>query len=328
MFIRNIEIKHGLILAPMAGVTDHAFRVMCKRQGASFMISEMISAKGMHYNDKKTASLAVITEEERPMALQIFGSEPEYMAEATASLAERFHPDAIDINMGCPVHKVVSNGDGCSLMRDLTKAASVIRKVVNAVDLPITIKFRSGWDHDSINAVEAAQTAEDAGAAAICIHGRTRTQMYRPPVDLSIIRAVKRAVSIPVIGNGDIKCATDALRMFNETGCDAVMIGRGACGNPWIFTEIISMLHNKEFIAPSLQERIEAAILHAEMLAKDKGNKIGIFESRKHIAWYIKNIPNSAKIRQMINYADSLDEIKKILYNEIIDNAVKNIETE
>ncbi len=315
MFIGKTEIKHGLILAPMAGVSDHAFRIMCKRKGASFMVSEMISAKGMHYNDKKTAALAVITEEEKPMALQIFGCEPDFMAEAAASLTERFSPAMIDINMGCPVHKVVSNGEGCALMRNLPAAALLIRSVVRSVKIPVTVKLRSGWDSESINAVEAAKIAEQEGAAAVCIHGRTREQMYRPPVNFSIIRDVKSAVSIPVIGNGGIKCAADALEMFNQTGCDAVMIARGACGNPWIFAQIIAALEKDQFNAPSQQEHIDAAIIHAEMLIRDKGNIIGVFEARKHIAWYIKNIPNSAKIRQMINYAVSLDEIKKILYN-------------
>lgn len=315
MFIDKIEIKHGLILAPMAGVSDHAFRIMCKRQGASFMVSEMISAKGMHYNDKKTASLAAITEEEQPMALQIFGGEPNFMAEAAVSLTERFSPAMIDINMGCPVHKVVSNGEGCALMRNLPAASSIIRSVVRSVKIPVTVKLRSGWDSESINAVEAAKIAEDEGAAAVCIHGRTREQMYRSPVDFSIIRDVKNAVNIPVIGNGGIKCAADALEMFDQTGCDAVMIARGACGNPWIFAQIIAALEKNKFYAPSQQEHIDAAITHAEMLIRDKGNIIGVFEARKHIAWYIKNIPDSAKIRQMINSAVSLDEIKNILYN-------------
>ncbi|MHB1153230.1 MAG: tRNA dihydrouridine synthase DusB [Eubacteriales bacterium] len=315
MFIGKIEIKHGLILAPMAGVTDHAFRIMCKRQGASFMVSEMISAKGMHYNDKKTAALAVITEEEQPMALQIFGCEPDFMTEAAVSLTERFSPAMIDINMGCPVHKVVSNGEGCALMRNLPAAASVIRSVVRSVKIPVTVKIRSGWDSESINAVEAAKTAEQEGAAAVCIHGRTREQMYRPPVDLSVIRDVKNAVSIPVIGNGGIKSAADALEMFDQTGCDAVMIARGACGNPWIFAQIIAAIERNPYYVPSKQDHIDAAIIHAEMLIQDKGNIIGVFEARKHIAWYIKNIPDSAKIRQMINSAVSLDEIKNILYN-------------
>lgn len=315
MFIGKTEIKHGLLLAPMAGVSDHAFRIMCKRQGASFMTSEMISAKGMHYNDKKTAALAAITDEERPMALQIFGCEPDFMTEAAVSLTERFSPEMIDINMGCPVNKVVSNGEGCALMRNLPAAASVIRSVVRSVKIPVTVKLRAGWDSDSINAVKAAKIAEDEGAAAVCIHGRTREQMYRSPVDLSVIRDVKNAVNIPVIGNGGIRCAADALDMFNQTGCDAVMIARGACGNPWIFAQIIAALEKKQFYAPSQNDHIDAAITHAEMLIRDKGNIIGVFEARKHIAWYIKNIPDSAKIRQMINSVVSLDEIKNILYN-------------
>lgn len=316
MFIGKTEVKHGLILAPMAGVTDHAFRIMCKRQGASFMVSEMISAKAMHYGDKKTAALAAITKEEQPMALQIFGSEPDIMAEAASSLAERFSPAVIDINMGCPVHKVVSNGEGSALMRDLPAAAAVIRAVIRAVDLPVTVKFRAGWDSDSINAVEAAKMAEDAGAAAVCIHGRTKTQMYHPPVDLKIIGAVKVSVGIPVIGNGGIKCAADAVEMFAVTGCDGIMVARGACGNPWIFAEITAALEGRQYTFPTLAERIDTAIEHAEMLVADKGDIMGVFEARKHIAWYIKDIPDSAKIRRNINCAVTLDEIKKILYNK------------
>lgn len=303
------------MLAPMAGVTDHAFRIMCKRQGAPYMVSEMISAKGMHYGDKKTSALAAITEEERPMALQIFGSEPEIMAESAVLLAERFSPSAIDINMGCPVHKVVSNGEGCALMRNLPAAEAVIRSVARSVNIPVTVKIRAGWDSKSVNAVDMAKIAEDAGAAAICIHGRTREQMYRTPVDLEIIREVKKAVDIPVIGNGGIKCAADAIRMFAETGCDAVMVARGACGNPWIFSEIIAALEGRDFTPPSLSDRIEAALEHTGMLINDKGERTGVLEARKHIAWYIKDTPDSAKIRRMINCAVTLDEIKKILYN-------------
>ncbi|MDD4773172.1 MAG: tRNA dihydrouridine synthase DusB [Eubacteriales bacterium] len=316
MYIGKTEIKHGIILAPMAGITDHAFRIMCKRQGAPYMVSEMISSKALHYGDNKTAMLAAITDEEQPMALQIFGSEPEIMAEAALSLSEQFNPAAIDINMGCPVRKVVSNGEGSALMRNLPLATAVIRSVADAVKIPVTVKLRSGWDENSVNAVEAAKIAEDAGAAAVCIHGRTKTQMYRSPVDLSVIRDVKQAITIPVIGNGGIICAADALLMFRETGCDAVMVARGACGNPWIFSHIIAALENKPIYYPERREYIEAAIIHADMLVADKGFR-GVCEARKHVAWYIKDMPGSAKIRHMLNSATSLDEIKTILYNYI-----------
>ena len=313
MYIGEIEIKHGVILAPMAGVTDHAFRIMCKLQGAPYMVSEMISSKALHYGDKKTALLASISDAEQPMALQIFGNEPDIMAEAAVSLSERFYPAAIDINMGCPVRKIVTNGDGCALMRNLPLAATIIRSVVRSVNIPVTVKFRSGWDEGSINAVEAAKVAEDAGAAAVCIHGRTKTQMYRSPVNLAIIRNVKNAVSIPVIGNGDITCADDALVMFKETGCDAVMVGRGSCGNPWIFAHIIAALENRPICHPDRREYVEAALAHAEILVADKGFR-GVQEARKHVAWYIKDMPDAAKIRQMLNSASSLDVIKNILY--------------
>ena len=314
MYIGKTEIKHGIILAPMAGITDHAFRIMCKRQGAPYMVSEMISSKALHYGDNKTEMLAAITDEEQPMALQIFGSEPDIMAEAALSLSERFKPAAIDINMGCPVRKVVSNGEGSALMRNLPLAASIIRSVVDAVRIPVTVKYRSGWDENSVNAVEAAKIAEEAGAAAVCIHGRTKDQMYRPPVDMSVIRNVKNAVTIPVIGNGGIMRAADALLMFRETGCDAVMVARGACGNPWIFNQIIAVLESKPVYYPECREYIEAAIVHAEILVADKGFR-GVCEARKHVAWYIKDMPDSAKIRHMLNSATSLDEIKNILYN-------------
>lgn len=313
MKIRDIELRHGLFLAPMAGVTDYAFRVMCKRRGAEMMVSEMISAKGMHYRDEKTAALAAITPEEQPMALQIFGSEPEIMAEASARLEERFHPAAIDINMGCPVRKVVSNGEGSALMRNLLLAQRIISAVVDAVRVPVTVKIRAGWDDDSLNAPEAARCAESAGAAAVCVHGRTREQLYAPPVNLRVIAAVKEAVSIPVIGNGGINSAADALEMLRQTGCDGLMVARGAEGNPWIFSEIIAALEGREFRAPSLRERVESAMEHTRLLVADKGGHVGVCEARRQAAYYIRGFRDAAGIRGRLNQCVSEEEILMVL---------------
>ena len=320
MNIGNIEIKNGVMLAPMAGVTDYAFRVLCKRYGAEYMVSEMISAKGMHYNDNKTKTLAKITDFERPMGLQIFGSEPDILAEAAERLQDsEFRPEVIDINMGCPMKKIVGNGEGSALMTTPKLAGECIRAVVNAVKIPVTVKIRSGWNFDSINAVEMAKIAESEGAAAICVHGRTRTQMYMPPVDLNIIRQVKQSVSIPVIGNGGIDTAADAVKMFDETGCDGIMIARGAMGNPWIFAEIIAHINCVEYIPPDINERLDTAMEHINLLAYDKGDYIGVHEGRKHLSWYIKGVPGASHARQQINTAETISEMQQII-NDLVVN--------
>lgn len=314
MKIGNIELKYGVMLAPMAGVTDYSFRRICKDHGAEYMVSEMISAKGMHYESKKTGILTEITDYERPMAIQIFGSEPAIMAEAAYNLSvSENSPEAIDINMGCPMRKIVGNGEGSALMLEPEKAEACIRAVVNAVKIPVTVKIRSGWNADNMNAVEMARIAEAEGVAAVCVHGRTRAQMYMPPVNLDIIKAVKAAVDIPVIGNGDIMRAEDALKMFEYTGCDGVMIARGAMGNPWIFEEIITLMNGEVFTEPDMAARINTAVRHAELLVKNKGSIMGVNESRKHLAWYIKGIQGAAAARNNINKAASLDEMKEII---------------
>ena len=313
--IGNIILKNGLALAPMAGVTDSVFRRICKSFGAEYMVSEMISAKAIVYRDSRTPELAKMSSEERPMALQIFGSDSSVMAEAASWLYNNFHPDVIDINMGCPVRKIVGNGDGSALMKSPEKAKKIVSSVVGAVgaEIPVTVKIRTGFDSDTLNAVSFAVMLEQAGVSAICIHGRTREQMYAPPIDLNTIADVKKAVSVPVIGNGGIYSGADARRMFEHTGCDAVMIGQGACGNPWIFEEITSYIEGRSYIAPNVHDRINLAKKHTEMLIADKGLHIGICESRKHISWYIKGIPGSARIRDLINRSESKENVFSLL---------------
>ena len=317
--IGNTVLKNGLLLAPMAGVSDSSFRKICISFGAEYTVSEMISSKAIHFKDKKTETLAAVKKEEMPVALQIFGSDPDIMAEAAQKLSTVKYGDclpvAIDINMGCPVKKIVCGGDGSALARDPDLAARVIFAVKNATDLPVTVKFRSGWSASEITAPTIAKIAEENGASAVCIHGRTRAQMYAPPVDLDIIKEVKKCVSasIPVIGNGDIYSADDAERMFDYTGCDAVMIGRGALGNPWIFEEISARLEGKTYIRPDCDEILKTAEVHMKDLILQKGAKIGVMESRKHIAWYTKGMDGAAEMRAKINTAQSEDELFTLL---------------
>lgn len=327
----GIELKHGIMLAPMAGATDHAFRKVCREFGAEYLVSEMVCAKALCYEQKikksierspsKTAPLAAIKEGELPMAVQIFGSEPEYMAEAARMIAENsyrgttsiYTPSAIDINMGCPVPKVVSNGEGSALLKNPELAADIVRAVVNAVDIPVTVKIRTGWDAKSINAVEVAKRLEDAGASLICVHGRTREQQYAPYADWTQIAKVKAAVSVPVIGNGDIFEPEDALKMMKETGCDGVMIGRGALGNPWIFERTLDLLEGREGRVIDNDEIVDVALYHLGLMIEEKGERAGIAESRKHLGWYMKGVRGAAELRNKINTAQNLDELKYIL---------------
>lgn len=311
--IGSLSLPLGLTLAPMAGVTDDTFRSICKRFGAEYMVSEMISAKGLHYGDKKTEMLAHISRSQRPVGLQIFGSDPAIMAEAACILYERYHPEVIDINMGCPMRKIVTNGDGSALMRQPALAERVIRTVHSALpEIPLTVKIRTGWDANSVNAPEFAKMAEQAGAAALCIHGRTREQLYAPPIDYRTIAEVKRAVSIPVIGNGGILTAADAKRMF-DCGCDGIAIGQGACGNPWIFTEISASMNGLPYTPPTPADKVNLALLHAAELVRVKGEHIGIAESRKHIAWYLRGMNGAAAARSAVNSCTSLSQIQEIL---------------
>lgn len=313
MKIGNKELDKNVFLAPMAGVTDRAFRKICREYGCGLMYTEMISSKGLHYKDKKTSSLMKIEAEEQPTAVQIFGSDPEIMKE-TAEEAEQFGAFLIDINMGCPAPKIVNNGDGSALMKNLTLAGKVIESVAGAVNVPVTVKFRKGWDDDSINAAELAHVAECSGAAAICIHGRTRMQFYSGEADWDIIKEIKNTVSIPVIGNGDIFKAEDAVNMFEYTGCDAVMVARGAQGNPFLFRQINELSENwSNSFFPTVSEKIDCAIKHSRLLCEYKGENRGIKEARKHMAWYLKGIPGNSGVKNELFKALSLDEMTEIL---------------
>lgn len=313
MKIGDVKLQNNIFLAPMAGVTDLPYRVICKEQGCGLVYSEMISAKALLYGDKKTERLLKMSDIERPVAVQIFGSEPETIAFAAAQ-AEKAGAAIVDINMGCPVPKVAGNGDGCALMLKPTLVGELVRAAVGAVSIPVTVKIRKGWDEDNINAVDIALIAQEGGAAAVAVHGRTRNQMYSGKADWNIIKAVKKELNIPVIGNGDIFKASDAKDMLEYTGCDAVMIARGALGNPWIFAQALEYIQTNEVITlPSLRQRLSMAIRHAQSLVDEKGEYVGIREARSHISWYLKGIKGGARVRDLINHANSLLEVKEIL---------------
>lgn len=310
MKIGNLEIKGYACLAPMAGVADRAFRELCMSYGAAYVISEMVSSKGLTMQDKKSKELLFLSDAERPAGAQIFGDDPEIMANAALKAME-FSPDFIDINMGCPAPKIAGNGGGSALLKNPELIGKIVKKVVEVSPVPVTAKIRIGWDKNSINAVEIAKIIEAAGADAITVHGRTKDQMYAPPVSLDEIANVKKAVSIPVIGNGDIVDGKSAKLMLDMTGCDFLMVGRGALGNPWIF-QCINAYLNKEadFTEPTLEEKMDVMLRHIGTLCEYKGVRIGMREARKHAAWYIKGIRGAAAFRQEIGQLSTMDELK------------------
>ena len=309
MRIGDVVLENEVFLAPMAGVTDLAFRLICKEYGSGLLYTEMINAKALCYDDEKTKGMLKIEEEEHPVAVQIFGSEPEFIAGATEILNEHSN-EILDINMGCPAPKVVKNGDGSALMKTPQLAAKVIEAAAKKSKKPVTVKFRKGWDDDSINAVEFAKMAEASGAQAITIHGRTRAQYYSGIADWDIIEEIKNAVKIPVIGNGDIVTIDDAINIRKKTGCDAIMIGRGAQGNPWIFNRINHYMKTGEILPePTAEEKIRTAIKHFNLAIKEDGEYVAVREMRKHLGWYLKGMKKSARLRDEINKLESADEV-------------------
>ena len=313
MRIGDFETKNNIFLAPMAGVTDSAFRRMCCRYGCGLTYSEMISAKAMHYGDKKTQKMLRFTAEEQPFAVQLFGSEPYIIAEAIKAICFT-GISIIDINMGCPAPKIVNNGEGSALMKDILKAAQILSAAVKASDIPVTVKCRKGWDSEHINAVQFAKMAQECGIAAITVHGRTRDQYYSGKADWDIIRDVKQQVSIPVIGNGDVFTAQNVVDMQSHTQCDGVMIGRGAQGNPFLFRQANEIYSNGGVIfSPTIEEKISVLLDQINCMIEDKGEHIAICEARKHAAWYLRGEKNSAVVRGAVNTANSYDELKNIL---------------
>ena len=311
MKIGDLEIKGFAALAPMAGVADRAMREICIEKGAAFCVGELTSSKGVSLGDRKSFLLLACSEKERPIASQLFGKEPETMAQA-AKEALKFNPDFIDINMGCPAPKVSGHGGGSALMKDPVLAEKIVKKVVEAVDIPITVKMRTGWDFDSINAPELAKRCEAAGASAITIHGRTKKQMYAPGIDYETIKNVVQAVKIPVIANGDIRDGKSAKFMYEKTGCDFVMVGRAAQGNPFIFSEINAFLKGENYTPPTLEERFETLIRQAKLMVEYKGERVGILETRKHTAWYMQGLSGAASLRRLCGEISSISDIEAI----------------
>lgn len=313
MKIGNVELKNNVFLAPMAGVTDRVFRVLCKEQGCGLVYSEMVSAKGLFYESKNTHKLLEIDEREMPAAVQLFGSEPKIMAAMAKKLED--YPIAIfDINMGCPAPKIVKNGEGSALTLKPELVGEIIYAVSTAVNKPVTVKFRKGFNNNNINAPEIAEIAEKNGAAAVAVHGRTREQYYSGNADWDIIKEVKTRVKIPVIGNGDITGPEKAKEMLDYTGCDAIMIGRAAEGNPWIFKRTLKYLETGELLPePSQREKMELALKHLDMLVEDKGEFIGVREMRKHLGWYTKGMPNSSELRVRINKTEGKEQLRELL---------------
>ena len=314
MKIKDVEIKNGICLAPMAGIADRAFRELCINYGAGYVVSEMVSAKGFTMGDKKSRQLLVLGERENPAAIQIFGDDPEIMAEAAEKCLE-FNPQVIDINMGCPAPKIAMNGGGASLMKKPELAGEIIKAVSGTVSIPVTVKIRKGWDDNSVNAVQIAQIAEKSGASAVTVHGRTRMQMYSGNVDYDIIARVKQAVSIPVIGNGDIRDEQSAAIMFEKTNCDGIMIGRGALGNPWLFQRLNAYLGECRVLpGVSVNEKMVVMLKHVEKIIEYKGEYTAIREARHHAAYYTKGIRGGAAFRREIGQLESFEQLQELAY--------------
>ena len=320
--IGNVNISNKLVMAPMAGVTDITFRNIIKSKGAGLIYSEMVSAMALMYSNLKTYDLLKVNEEERPVSVQIFGSDPKVMAKAAVIVSE--YADVIDINMGCPAPKIVKNGEGSALMRDPELAYEITKSVVKASSIPVTVKIRKGWNDESINGVEMAKSLASAGASAIAIHARTSSQYYSGSADWDYIRKVVEAVDVPVIGNGDVKIPSDAKRMLDETGCTAVMIGRAVLGNPWIFEETLSYFDGGHYEKPNYIARVDMALYHLKKMVEDKGERSATSDMRKHLAWYIKGLKQATSVRDKINTARSIKEIEAI-FADYIKGYVHNI---
>lgn len=321
MEIGSLKINGHASLAPMAGVADRAFRELCVGYGASYVVSEMISSKGVSLGDRKSKQLMQLSETERPAGVQIFGNDPEIMAESVKTVLG-VHPQFVDINMGCPAPKIAGNGGGASLMRNPELAEQIVAAVKKACgEIPVTVKIRAGWDFDTLNAVEMAKRAENAGAAAVTVHGRTRQQMYAPPVNHEIIAEVKKAVSIPVVGNGDITDGITAAKMLEDTNCDFLMVGRGALGRPWVFQQINAYLNEGRILPePPVSERMRVMLNHIQMLCTYKGERVGIREARKHATWYTKGIRDAAQFRRELGMLESIAQLEEIAYKICAEN--------
>lgn len=316
MQIGNVTLANPVISAPMAGVTDRAYRILAREQGCGLTVTEMVSDQALIYANPRTYRMLDFKGESYPLSVQIFGSNPETMGQSAAIVVER-GANIVDINMGCPTPKIVKNGEGSALMRNPVLAGKIVEAVVQAIPgVPVTVKMRKGWDEQSVNAVELAKIVEQAGAAAVAVHGRTRNQYYSGKADWSIIKEVKQALNIPVIGNGDVWSAEEAARMLELTGCDGIMVGRPALGNPWIFREIVYYLQcGDQLPSPTAEEKISTAVRHLELMVESKGEQVAVFEMRKHAAWYTKGLRGAARIREHINKSQSKQEIVEILYS-------------